>query len=1585
MPEIVSDTNQIFETPLAAANQVYLNQSDPGLGAEFGATVQANEARFGLGPASERGTVAGSTPFEQAAAQLAAQGGDPDEQFTTLRTPLQSPLIAPEEANEKYAPRDPTGKIIPFADKPMPDALAQIIGRQKSEAIERQSVLARFAATHSGLTTFAVGALASQLDPLQLSLNFVPGVGEGAILSRLGEGFVARTVARLGAGAVTGAGVGAFQAGISALAALDPDAASDYGMRDALRDILYSAAGMAAFHAGFGAIGDVVRWLRPPEPAAPPARGLDAASQNAVMRGTIGPLVEGRSPDLGAFFYQPPRTDTAIDLATRPVGRAELVSAPDVQAEARRLAPDTFARYDPLVQRANDLRAQILNPEATFGRDIDQEIAQLRAKAEAVRGEQILPIGAAPEEVRASIAQQTARYEEATKAADALERGRAGMIHAHLAAARVAFAGVDAQLRDIAATGEVARALSQAETNVAARAGGQAPAMGPAEVSGATAIAAAERATRPLEGGIAGDIGRQLAAAGRPAEEADALGKLVESYYQRRAATFQGARGTAEEMYRADAPDIVRGLAGELAPGELGQRGVTDTVKSDNAIESARTDQGQALPARVPTGVNAPANALTDANAIPDLATLQSNPRLFENTVNAVGNDPGLRASGQFTDLQAKAEYLIGRLRDNLLWLYDQVPAEIRERSRLWYDGAQAIATEWAGRWDKTRAQTAGMLAVLSPQKDWFMNTTMAERIGDILYRFADHRWDPAMDAQAFKFLVGETATSAENRAAYAAIKDKTLREVVAAGDPVHTGMWLRAYDEAHHSAAYAIITPEGAYVGNMLTQAGEEARRAWGDFGAIGKAASIFMDGSPENISRQIGAEHKVRNFYNNIFNASDPRYVTVDTHAVAAGELRPLAGNDQAVEANFGGTGSDRATGLKGSYALHAEAYRRAAEERGVLPREIQSVTWEAVRGLFPDTWKTKANKLAVDAIWDRVDKGELSIDDARTAIHTLANGIAEPAWHNQSEGSINLTDRTTTYAAPREPGRGGQIMFEVAPDPRNTALVARWAAIPQTVRDRISHYVAWNTAKSALEGAGEALWGTAGKQQRAVALKAELQRGNGAWLADPNPSLSLQFDPGVAPAKVGMLSRLLGYALRQEETLRTSPKPFPGGTETGIINVNLPRDFTPAQIHEVYQQIRELTDANGEPYALGHTTGGDGVMHILNNNDRATIGTVEFAKLINDKLGGQYNVDDDTLYAERVQAGGNDYALSGKSETRGVRGEVPEQSLRRAGNTLRAEAEQYLEEQLRAHEAGDLAAGGGEPVTAPAARGEPGELEQAGRGKIRLTTGNARALITLFQNADASTFAHEFAHHAATEFFADAAHPLAPPQLREDVKTLGDWLGMKEGQTRLTRAQQEQLATGFEQYAREGRAPTPALNNVFAKLRDWMLQIYRTISELGVPINDEVRGVFDRWLAPTEAPGGPPGFRSEITIDGRPQTIGGPVARAPPAGINAIDLAVRQLAAQREGWASGVGSQELAAANDAVYGKAEPAPAPVSREAPETALLEQQIARLPPEALHPDDRAELARADEAVTQATAMRSVYDTAASCLMGLAG
>lgn len=133
---------------------------------------------------------------------------------------------------------------------------------------------------------------------------------------------------------------------------------------------------------------------------------------------------------------------------------------------------------------------------------------------------------------------------------------------------------------------------------------------------------------------------------------------------------------------------------------------------------------------------------------------------------------------------------------------------------------------------------------------------------------------------------------------------------------------------------------------------------------------------------------------------------------------------------------------------------------------------------------------------------------------------------------------------------------------------------------------------------------------------------------------------------------------------------------------------------------------------------------------------------------------------------------------------------------------------------------------------------------RGKIRLPS-DGRPLITLFKSANASTFLHETGHAWLEEMLADARDEKAPAELTNDARAVREWL-RADPEVEITTRQHEKFARGFEQYLREGVAPSPALAGVFAKFKAWLMKIYATIKGLGAPINEDIRGVFDRMLA-------------------------------------------------------------------------------------------------------------------------------------------
>jgi len=137
---------------------------------------------------------------------------------------------------------------------------------------------------------------------------------------------------------------------------------------------------------------------------------------------------------------------------------------------------------------------------------------------------------------------------------------------------------------------------------------------------------------------------------------------------------------------------------------------------------------------------------------------------------------------------------------------------------------------------------------------------------------------------------------------------------------------------------------------------------------------------------------------------------------------------------------------------------------------------------------------------------------------------------------------------------------------------------------------------------------------------------------------------------------------------------------------------------------------------------------------------------------------------------------------------------------------------------------------------------EYEQQARGKIRLDDG--RALITLFKSANASTFLHETGHAWLAELLDDAKDAAAPADLTRDAETVRSWLGAAND-AEITTKQHEKFARGFERYMMEGRAPSSALADVFAKFKSWLTQIYETVTRLKAPITDDIRDVFDRLL--------------------------------------------------------------------------------------------------------------------------------------------
>ncbi len=192
---------------------------------------------------------------------------------------------------------------------------------------------------------------------------------------------------------------------------------------------------------------------------------------------------------------------------------------------------------------------------------------------------------------------------------------------------------------------------------------------------------------------------------------------------------------------------------------------------------------------------------------------------------------------------------------------------------------------------------------------------------------------------------------------------------------------------------------------------------------------------------------------------------------------------------------------------------------------------------------------------------------------------------------------------------------------------------------------------------------------------------------------------------------------------------------------------------------------------------------------------------------------------------------------------------------------------------------------------------EYEQSGLGRI-LISDNV-SIIQLFKDANASTLIHEFGHKWLDETFIDAKAAIGTERvsLLADYDVTKNWFksiapdivkyhteAAKTKVDKKTRSYNKKMlkavkdkggleyinqmvdndfpitdetdqyvktmfheayARGFETYIMEGKAPTRSLREPFRHLSRAMTNVYKGVTTLGVPVSDDIRGVFDRIL--------------------------------------------------------------------------------------------------------------------------------------------
>jgi hypothetical protein len=506
----------------------------------------------------------------------------------------------------------------------------------------------------------------------------------------------------------------------------------------------------------------------------------------------------------------------------------------------------------------------------------------------------------------------------------------------------------------------------------------------------------------------------------------DFSGKTVDSV---RSGDLGGAAINA--IYTAAAP------IGMALPGSVGGykksaesmadslMGVADDVDPTMLAKVVPIEPGDTrVSTRFPTAVKAPENPLREHLNI-GVDEARATPAAYDHNANLLAQYPGYRhLQGRSADEQV--EGYIDQSAGNMDFLVKNSPQVLKDRAPFWYDGANDFAgNNLAQRYGVPRQSVSAAVASLSPQKDWFQNASLAERVGDVMFGSTNKFTSEMADIWASKV----RSKTGKMDPIFERLAGKKFDQL---DDPVDQALWIRLYDEAHNPRSYRGLEPEGGILDVVTNADGSPRKVAWGSLNEISKAVEAYKSGGDMDvISALLGKKHKVRSFYNNIEVPNDARFgdITADTHQVAAAQMRPLSGGSSGVlhslasspetgkkPVDWAAARNSAVSGVQGTYPMTADATRRAAamqEVSGMLPRNMQSTSWEAVRELFPRDWKNASNAGKIDKIWSAFDDGSITLDQARRFIldASPAGGISTPSWA-KSGSQVHGRKQSSTY---------------------------------------------------------------------------------------------------------------------------------------------------------------------------------------------------------------------------------------------------------------------------------------------------------------------------------------------------------------------------------------------------------------------------------------------------------------------------------------------------------------------------------------------------------------------------------------------
>lgn len=291
----------------------------------------------------------------------------------------------------------------------------------------------------------------------------------------------------------------------------------------------------------------------------------------------------------------------------------------------------------------------------------------------------------------------------------------------------------------------------------------------------------------------------------------------------------------------------------------------------------------------------------------------------------------------------AKRGITVERLVKRAKELVAAATPEQRTKGEQWYSGAHGLATEWAKEYAVPMWRVAGVIAATSPQVYWDREFDPATRIGPnalsnqmIALRVLEMAYAPEWTEKLVTITdeMNEEFMRVQRERAEAFRRSKIAKGQVPRTER-HIYSWAdyTGIDDAFEHGQSFIGTHKFEDLPADIAEAMSDNYANSMGVNTV-KALRIARGQDPNDV---LGAGGKTRSFYNNIIEPRVSPDVTVDVHTVR-GLLNDPALSDKELGA---------AIGEPGRYQTFANAIRKAAEQMGLRPHQMQAIAWEVWTG--------------------------------------------------------------------------------------------------------------------------------------------------------------------------------------------------------------------------------------------------------------------------------------------------------------------------------------------------------------------------------------------------------------------------------------------------------------------------------------------------------------------------------------------------------------------------------------------------------------------------------------------------------------